>query len=208
MKRTDIAVFGGGCFWCTEAVFKMLKGVISVVPGYAGGPAERAQSHPAKRDFNRAQRDAERGGMNARPPTYAEVSTGATGHAEVIKIEYDPGQISYKTLLTVFFGTHDPTTLNRQGADSGTQYRSIILYTSEAQEIAAEHFVQELNASASKGKSIVTEVKPLTKFYEAEKYHRDYYDKNKEQPYCQVVINPKLKNVKKKFAALLNDIPR
>ena len=202
MKRTDIAVFGGGCFWCTEAVFKMLKGVVSVLPGYSGGPAERAQSH------------AERGGTNVKAPTYAEVSTGATGHAEVIKIEYDPTQISYEILLTVFFATHDPTTLNRQGADSGTQYRSIILYTSEAQKIVAKHFIQNLNNPStnsghmSVGKPIVTEVHPLETFYEAEKYHRDYYAQNKDQPYCQVVINPKLEKVKKKFAALVDDALR
>lgn len=175
--KTEIAVFGGGCFWCTEAAFKELRGVVSVMPGYAGGTMER--------------------------PTYDAVSSGKTGHAEVIKIEYDPAQVSYETLLTVFFATHDPTTLNRQGADVGTQYRSIILYTSEAQKKAVEKFIAELNASNVQGKPIVTEVKPLERFYEAEAYHRNYYTKNSDQQYCQAVINPKLQKVRKKFAEFL-----
>ncbi len=174
---TEIAVFGGGCFWCTEAVFKMLKGVISIVPGYAGGTT-----------------------MN---PTYEEVSSGTTGHAEAIQVIYDPEQIRYEILLTVFFGTHDPTTLNRQGADVGTQYRSIILYSNENQKQIAERFIRDANASHSEGAPIITEVKPLTAFYEAESYHHDYYEKNKRQPYCQVVINPKLKKVQEEFAELL-----
>lgn len=180
MKHSnEMAVFGGGCFWCTEAVFRELRGVMSVMSGYAGGTMER--------------------------PTYEAVSSGKTGHAEVIRIEYDPVQIAYKTLLTVFFATHDPTTLNRQGADVGTQYRSIILYTSAAQKKAAEKFIAELNASSAQGKSIVTEVKPLERFYEAEAYHRDYYAKNPDQPYCQVVIDPKLKKVREEFAKLLKN---
>jgi len=179
--KTEIAVFGGGCFWCTEAIFKMLRGVVSVMPGYAGG------SPPA-------------GGERL---TYEAVSSGNTGHAEVIRIEYDPEQISYQTLLTVFFATHDPTTLNRQGADVGTQYRSIVLYTTAEQKRAAEQMIEELNASTEKGKPIVTEVKPLKHFYEAENYHRDYYTNNSDQSYCQIVINPKLKKVKEQFAELL-----
>lgn len=177
--HTKTAVFGGGCFWCTEAVFKMLKGINSVAPGYAGG---------AKLS-----------------PTYAEVSMGATGYAEVIRIEYDPAQISYRDLLTVFFGSHDPTTPNRQGADVGTQYRSVIFYTDEDQKKEAEEFIAELNASATEGQPIVTAIEPLTSFYEAEENHKDYYAKNPQNAYCQVVINPKLKKVQEGFAKLLND---
>lgn len=176
MKR-DIAVFGGGCFWCTEAVFKMLKGVFSVIPGYAGGTTEN--------------------------PTYEEVSTGKTGYAEVTLVEYDAAQVSYDTLLTIFFASHDPTKLNRQGADVGTQYRSVIFYTNDAQKNAAEKFIKEINASNSAGAPVVTEPAPLSKFYEAENYHRDYYAKNPRQPYCEVVINPKLKKVQEKFAEFL-----
>lgn len=176
---TETAIFGGGCFWCTEAVFKMMKGVSSVVPGYAGGKTEN--------------------------PTYLSVSEGDTGHAEVIRIEYDPAKVNFRTLMTVFFASHDPTTRNRQGADVGTQYRSIILATSPAQETEAKAFIAELNASSEKGAPIVTEVEPLSKFYEAEEYHKDYYAKNKQtNRYCEIVINPKLKKVQKEFAALLN----
>ncbi|MBX9721119.1 MAG: peptide-methionine (S)-S-oxide reductase MsrA, partial [Candidatus Obscuribacterales bacterium] len=176
---TETAIFGGGCFWCTEAVFKMLKGVSSVLPGYAGGKTEN--------------------------PTYMRVSEGDTGHAEVIKIDFDPALVSFKTLMTVFFASHDPTTLNRQGADVGTQYRSIILTTNETQEAEAKTFIAELNGSSEKGAPIVTEVVPLEKFYEAEEYHKDYYAKNKQtNRYCEIVINPKLEKVQKEFAALLN----
>jgi peptide-methionine (S)-S-oxide reductase len=175
----EVAVFGGGCFWCTEAVFKMLRGVISVAPGYAGGTVKN--------------------------PTYEQICNGNTGHAEVIKIEYDPAQVDYKDLLTVFFGSHDPSTVNRQGNDVGTEYRSIILYTNETQKSVAEDFIRDLNASNKEGKPIVTEVKPLDAFYEAESYHHDYYGQNKEQMYCQVIINPKLEKVQKQFAHLLND---
>lgn len=169
-------VLGGGCFWCTEAVFKMLKGVASVLPGYAGGTGK---------------------------PTYEAVVTGTTGHAEVIKIEYDPAVISFDDLLTVFFASHDPTTRNRQGNDVGTQYRSIIFYTSEDQKEAAEKFIADLNASSPDGKSIVTEIEPLKEFFPAESYHLDYYAKNQEQPYCELVINPKLEKVQQKFAELI-----
>lgn len=174
---SETVIFGGGCFWCTEAIFQELRGVISVMPGYAGGQAEN--------------------------PTYDKVSMGNTGHAEVIKIEYNPGQIKYKDLLTVFFATHDPSTLNRQGNDIGSQYRSIILYTTEEQKHQAEEFIKKLNESSLEGKPIVTEIKPLDKFYEAEDYHREYYRKNTTQPYCQIVINPKLEKLQKEFADLL-----
>lgn len=175
--KNEIAVFGGGCFWCTEAVFKMLKGVISVASGYAGGDMPN--------------------------PSYEEVSGGATGHAEVIKIEFNPQVISFNDLLAVFFGTHDPTSLNKQGNDVGEQYRSVVLYTIPEQKKQAENYIRELNESSKEGRPIVTEVKPLEKFFEAEDYHRDYYEKNKDKPYCQVVINPKLKKAKEQFSALL-----
>lgn len=179
MENKEIAVFGGGCFWCTEAVFKMLKGVSSVLPGYSGGTVPN--------------------------PTYDQVSSGQTGHAECTQIEFDPTAISYKDLLTVFFGSHDPTTLNRQGADVGTQYRSVIFYTTDAQKRVASDFIKQINDSNSDGKRVVTEVMPLEKFYAAESYHKDYYERNKDQPYCEVVINPKLEKVVKNFGDLLND---
>ncbi|MBX4215647.1 peptide-methionine (S)-S-oxide reductase MsrA [Candidatus Parcubacteria bacterium] len=177
MENGATAVFGGGCFWCTEAVFKMLRGIRAVTPGYAGGEGEN--------------------------PHYEEVSGGATGHAEVVKIDYDPSKISYRDLLTVFFGSHDPTSVNRQGNDVGTQYRSVIFYTAEAQKAEAEAFVRELNASNKEGKTIATEVVPLSRFYEAENYHKDYYASNPKNPYCELVINPKLEKVQKEFAELL-----
>jgi peptide-methionine (S)-S-oxide reductase len=176
-QKTEIAVFGGGCFWCSEAVFDELRGVASVMPGYAGGSVKN--------------------------PTYEQVCSGLTRHAEVIRIEFDPGQITYRDLLTVFFATHDPTTLNRQGNDVGTQYRSIILYAGEEQKREAEQFIAELDGSAVHGDPIVTEVKPLDEFYVAEEYHRNYYANNPYQPYCQVMIPPKLRKVHKQFAELL-----
>ncbi|MBI3589098.1 MAG: peptide-methionine (S)-S-oxide reductase MsrA [Candidatus Liptonbacteria bacterium] len=180
MSRKEVAIFGGGCFWCTEAVFQSLKGVISVLPGYAGGlPADGKLS------------------------TYEEVCSGRTGHAEVIKIEFDPELIKYETLLTVFFATHDPSTPNRQGNDVGEQYRSTILYSTEEQREEAEKFIEELEKSSKEGGEIVTEVKPLKEFYEAEDYHKNYYKRNSSAPYCQVVINPKLQKVQEKFAELL-----
>lgn len=181
MKNSnDVVVFGGGCFWCTEAVFKSLKGVSYVLPGYAGGESKN--------------------------PTYEQVSTGRTGHAEVIKIEYDSGVVSYENLLTVFFATHDPTTLNRQGADVGTQYRSVIFYTTEGQKEQTENFISEINTSSKEGSPVVTEIKPLEKFYEAENYHKDYFANNKGNPYCELVINPKLEKVKQKFSELLKTL--
>ena len=174
-EKPEIAVFGGGCFWCTEAVFGELRGVFSVMPGYAGGSVKN--------------------------PTYEQVCSATTGHAEVIRIGFEPDQITYKDLLTVFFATHDPTTLNRQGNDVGTQYRSIILYASEEQKREAENFIKELNCSRSQ--PVVTEVKPLGEFYEAEEYHRKYYETNSYRPYCQLIINPKLQKVYKQFTELL-----
>lgn len=181
-KEIKTAIFGGGCFWCTEAVFKMLKGVESVIPGYAKA-----------------------GVQSGRPPTYEEVSSGSTGYAEVIKIDYDPTQISFEDLLTVFFASHDPTTLNRQGADVGTQYRSIILYADERQKYEAEKFIEELNKSSKDGQSITTEIAPFGKFFQAESYHLDYYTQNQDAMYCQLVINPKLQKVQEKFAKLLKE---
>jgi len=175
--NTAIAVFGGGCFWCTEAVFEQLRGVIAVMPGYAGGTVPN--------------------------PTYRQVGGGKTGHAEVIRVVYDSAQITYDDLLTVFFATHDPTTLNRQGADVGTEYRSVILYANEEQKCEALAFIRELSTSDAPGSRIVTEVNPLTTFYEAEEYHREYYRTNSAAPYCQYVINPKLEKLHKKFRALL-----
>ena len=172
--KYKIIVFGGGCFWCTEAVFRELGGVVSVMPGYAGGETPN--------------------------PTYESVCTGKTGHAEVSKIEYNPAEILFDDLLTVFFATHDPTTLNRQGNDIGTQYRSIIFYTTEEQKIESEKFIESLNEKDSK---IVTEVKLLDKFYPAEEYHRNYFAKNQDQAYCQAIISPKLDKLKNKFYKLL-----
>ncbi len=175
--KIEKAVFGGGCFWCTEAIFKMLRGVTSVLPGYAGGTIIY--------------------------PTYEQVLGGKTGHAEVVQITYSPGQIQYRDLLTVFFASHDPSTLNRQGNDIGTQYRSVIFYTTDMQKKEAETFLNELNRSSREGKPIVTELQPLEKFYEAENYHQDYFASHPENPYCELVINPKLEKVQKQFAELL-----
>lgn len=175
----NIAVFGGGCFWCTEAIFKMLRGVVAVSPGYAGGTVPN--------------------------PTYEQVCTGRTGHAEVIRIEFDPTLVSYETLLTVFFATHDPTTLNRQGNDVGTQYRSSVFFADEAQKTAAQAFIDGIEKEQPGGTPIVTTLEPLSAFYPAEDYHKDYFARNQDAPYCQVVINPKLKKVKEKFAALLDE---
>ena len=173
----ETIIFGGGCFWCTEAVFKMLKGVISVQPGYAGG--------------------------TTKAPTYEDICNGDTGHAEAVMIEYQPEIISLETLLTVFFASHDPTTKDRQGNDVGPEYRSIIFYSNEEQKQICEKFISELNNSSELGAPIVTDVGRRETFYPAEDYHKNYYENNKEQAYCQVVINPKLKKVQQKFAELL-----
>jgi len=173
MNQTEFAVLGGGCFWCTEALFQMLPGVKGVVSGYAGGKTPN--------------------------PTYKEVCSGQTGHAEVIQVEYDPKLVSYEKILDTFWIAHDPTTLNRQGADEGTQYRSIILYSNEAQRAAAE----KSKAAAQKNfnKPIVTEIAPLTTFYKAEGYHQNYFRSNSDQPYCRAVIQPKVDKFEKKLKA-------
>ncbi len=171
----ETAVFGAGCSWCVEAVFQNLKGVSSVLPGYAGG-------HVAN-------------------PTYEQVSNGNTGHAEVAKIEFDPQVIKFTDLLNVLFATHDPTTMNRQGNDVGDQYRSVIFYLSEEQKSQAEGFIK--NAQKEFTSPIVTQAQPLDKFYPAENYHQNYYINNPGNPYCQLVIDPKLTKFRKKFNHLL-----
>ena len=172
-NHIEIATLGGGCFWCTEAVFQMLPGVKSVTSGYAGGTKEN--------------------------PTYQEVCAGDTGHAEVIQVEYDPKVISYEKLLETFWEAHDPTTLNRQGADTGTQYRSIIFCSSEAQKAAAERSKAEAQKHFSK--PLVTEIVPLKKFYKGEDYHQGYYRSNSNQPYCRAVIRPKVEKFEKELKA-------
>ena len=169
-NKTEIADFGGGCFWCMEAVFERLPGVISVTSGFAGGTTEN--------------------------PTYQQVCTETTGHAEVTEIEFDPAKISYGKLLEVFWQAHDPTTLNRQGADVGTSYRSIILHRNEKQKLEAEK--SKLEAQKDFKHPIVTEIVPLKRFYKAEDYHQEYYDNNSNASYCQVVIAPKLEKLEKK----------
>lgn len=175
--NSEIAVFGGGCFWCTEAVFKMLRGIISVVPGYAGGKTEN--------------------------PSYWKLHSDMGDHAEVVRIEFNPSEISYRDLLTVFFGSHDATQVNRQGYDVGEEYRSIILYSNDEQKKESENFVKELNESSLEGKPIATEIKPLGKFYQAEPEHLNFYQRNKGSAYCDVIIAPKLQKVQEKFAELL-----
>jgi len=187
------AVFGGGCFWCTEAVFQQLKGVEKVESGYAG-PAKDTEGSRGASGFS-----------EERPPTYELVSTGTTGFAEVIRVTYDPARIGYEDLLTVFFGSHDPTTPNRQGNDVGEQYRSIILYQDESQKEAAERMIKELQADITDGTRIVTQVVPLTHFFKAEDYHQDYYTQNKSTPYCQIVIESKIQKVRDRFARLLKE---
>lgn len=170
-----IATFGNGCFWCTEAIFQQLKGVETVLPGYTGGTVKN--------------------------PSYKEVCTGTTGHAEAIQITYDPSVISYRELLDVFFYTHDPTTLNRQGADVGTQYRSAIFYHNKEQQKDAQTIIAQLTAEGVYADPIVTEISAIDVFYQAEDYHRNYYNNNKNQGYCRAVINPKLDKFMKKYGS-------
>lgn len=168
------ATLGGGCFWCLEAVYNELEGVESAISGYAGG--------------------------HVPSPSYRAVCTGNTGHAEVVQVTYDPNAVSYDEILRIFFTIHDPTTLNRQGADVGTQYRSVIFYHDEEQKATAEAIIAELEQEDIWPNPIVTQVEPLDVFYEAEDYHQEYYKYNSQQPYCQVVISPKLSKFRKKFA--------
>ncbi len=169
----DTATFGMGCFWCTEAVFQQLKGIVSVTSGYTGG--------------------------NVKNPAYREVCTGLTGHAEVSQIVYDTNIISFSELLEVFWTAHDPTTLNRQGADQGTQYRSAVFYHNESQKQLAETFKKKLNEEKAYPNPVVTEISPMTIFYKAEDYHMDYYNSNGSAPYCKFVIEPKVEKIRKVF---------
>jgi peptide-methionine (S)-S-oxide reductase len=172
-KGKEVATLAGGCFWCLETIFKEVKGVEKVVSGYSGGTTVN--------------------------PTYNEVCSGATGHAEAIQIIFDPRIISFKEILSIFFTVHDPTTLNRQGPDIGTQYRSAIFYHNEEQKTIVEQLIHDLNSSNGWGAPIVTEIKPFRNFYPAEEYHQDYYERNPEQPYCSVVIAPKLDKFRKQY---------
>ena len=176
--KTETAIFAGGCFWCTEAFFTDLKGVEKVVSGYIGGATVN--------------------------PSYKDVCTGQTGHAEAIQITYNPNEVAYEDLLEIFFVTHDPTTLNRQGADVGTQYRSEIFYTTEAQKKSAENFIKLLtDQNIFEGKKIVTAISAASKFYPAEDYHQDYYAQNGNQPYCRAVIAPKMDKLEKNYKSKL-----
>ena len=171
----ETATLAGGCFWCTEAIYKRLKGVESVTSGYAGGTVEN--------------------------PTYEQVSSGTTGHAESIQIEFDPSVISFEKILDVFFATHDPTTLNRQGNDVGTQYRSIIFYHDEEQKLSAQTKIEELTKSGKFKDPIVTKLEPFKNFYPAENYHQNYYEINKNSaPYCPIVIDPKIQKLMREFS--------
>jgi methionine-S-sulfoxide reductase len=174
MTSFDTITLGGGCFWCIEAVFQRLEGVKSVRSGYAGGKIKN--------------------------PTYREVCSGLTGHAEVVEVVYDPAVVSYRDILKVFFTVHDPTTLNRQGADQGTQYRSVIFYHKEAQKTEAEDLIRALNAEGAWADPVVTELSPATVFYPAEDYHQNYYNDNPNQPYCRFVVGPKVEKFEKVFS--------
>jgi len=173
MANEQVALLGGGCFWCLEAVFDRLRGVKSVDSGYTGGQVDN--------------------------PTYRQVCDGDTGHVEVVRVTFDPSEITFKDLLEVFFEIHDPTTLNRQGNDVGEQYRSVIFYTSEEQKAQAEEVIRELNAAKKYPEPIVTAVEPAEKFYMAEAYHQEYYQNNRTQPYCMFVVSPKVKKFEKVF---------
>ena len=176
-NQLELATFGAGCFWCTEAVFQNVKGVSKVVSGYAGGKVKN--------------------------PTYREICTGLTGHAEVAQITFDPSKVSFVELLEIFWNTHDPTTLNKQGADEGTQYRSVIFYHSDNQRQAATDYKKQLEASKVFKNPIVTEISPLPDYYPAENYHQNYFELNPNQSYCQYVVRPKVEKFKKQFQSKL-----
>ena len=176
-QNSEVAVFGGGCFWCVEAVFMEIKGVNSVASGYSGGHVEN--------------------------PSYYEVCGEQTGHAEVVRLEFDSSQIAFKEMLEVFFASHDPTTLNYQGADKGTRYRSVVLYTSEEQRDQTAAFIKELDDSGTQPGPVVTQIAEFERFYEAEEEHRQFYLNNPGSMYCQVVISPKVAKVRQKFAKSL-----
>ena len=175
--NNEVAVFGGGCFWCTEAVVTEIKGVTSVVSGYSGGHTEN--------------------------PTYYQVCAEKTGHAEVVQLEFDPSQVTFSELLEVFFATHDPTTLNRQGADQGARYRSVVLYASEDQKDQTEAYIKELDASGGLPGPVVTEIAQFERFFAAEAEHMQFYRNNPGSMYCQIVISPKVAKVRQKFAKSL-----
>lgn len=178
MQNQESIVFGGGCFWCLEAAFSRTKGVVSALSGYAGGESKN--------------------------PSYEQVCGGRTGHAEVVKVTFDTGQITLEDILHIYFLIHDPTTLNRQGHDIGTQYRSVVFYTDEIQKQTVEKIIQELTAADVYADPFVTEVVPLTEFYEAEEYHQKYFARNPDQAYCQAVIAPKLAKFRQKYASFYN----
>jgi peptide-methionine (S)-S-oxide reductase len=177
MAKQEIATLGAGCFWCTEAVYREMEGVTAVEPGYMGG-------HTVN-------------------PTYKDVCTGTTGHVEVAQVTFDPGVTSYRDMLEAFFSIHDPTSRDRQGADVGSQYRSVIFYHSEEQRAAAEQAIRELDASGAYDKPVVTEVRPAGPFYAAENYHREYFANNPQAPYCMAVVAPKVRKFREKFARKL-----
>jgi len=179
MSEAQTLVLGGGCFWCTEAVYVKVRGILDVESGYSNGRAER--------------------------PTYEQVCAGATGHAEVVKLTYDPAQISVRQILEIFFVVHDPTTLNRQGNDSGTQYRSGIYYTTPDQKVVADDMIREMGRDKLFREPIVTEVQPLANYWPAEDYHQDFFEKNPNQGYCVAVAGPKVAKFRKTFAELAKD---
>lgn len=177
-QKVEIAYLGAGCFWCIEAIYQRLKGVLMVEPGYAGG--------------------------NTTDPTYEEVCSGKTGHIEIAKITFDSTIISFDELLEVFWSIHDPTSMDRQGNDSGSQYRSVIFFTSEQQKLSAEKSKEALQALGEFSGKVVTEIRPLNKFYPAENYHRDYFNNHSDQPYCRLIIAPKLAHFKERFQSKIN----
>jgi peptide-methionine (S)-S-oxide reductase len=177
MSNLQQAIFGGGCFWCIEAIFQRVQGVESVASGYMGG------TNPS--------------------PTYKQVCGGDTGHVEVVKITFNPEQVSYRELLDIFFTVHDPTTLNRQGNDAGTQYRSVIFYTSDEQRRESEEFISQLESSKAFGAPVITAVEPAAEFYQAEDYHQNYFNDNRYQPYCMFVVGPKVQKFQQKFGEKL-----
>lgn len=177
MKNYELATFAGGCFWCTEAIFKRLKGVMSVTPGYSGGDMEN--------------------------PSYDKVSSGSTGHAEAVQIKFNPQEVSFIKLLEVFFKTHDPTQVDGQGHDIGTQYRSMVFYHTDEQKSEIEKVIEKINDSKIYSTPIVTQVVQFKSFYEAEDYHKNYYDNNKNAAYCRLVIDPKIKKLEELFGSLL-----
>ena len=176
-EKLQLSTFGSGCFWCSEAIFQRVDGVEKVESGYSGG--------------------------NVKNPTYKEICSGLTGHAEVIQVAYDPEKVSYEALLEVFWQTHDPTTLNRQGNDVGTQYRSVIYFHNEEQKRLAEEYKKKLSEAQVFDRPIVTEISPLSTFYKAEDYHQDYFNRNDNAPYCAIIIQPKLEKFRKVFSSSL-----